>query len=273
MVRRLLLTVGLTLTASAVGAQTAAQATTPYDHLHLAASDPDAAYNWYVAHLGGTAGENPGRVIFEPYAGHRPLPVQLIFIKSADARPSLGGVIESLGLSVADVRATVATLQTAGATVVEAPRDVAGLWTRAVVTDPWGTTLELVQDASRPGFHHVTLRVPDPEATLRWLQEMFGGERTTMRGQVEALRYDSTYIVALKGAGAPSQGRAIDHLGFMPRSLDATASTLTGHGVAFTQAPSPKANAFGHRIAYIEAPGGLRIELVEHTTCAWGSTP
>jgi hypothetical protein len=29
-------------------------------------------------------------------------------------------------------------------------------------------------------------------------------------------------------------------------------------------------NQFGHRTAYVEAPGGIRIELVEHATCAWG---
>ena len=257
------------LAASAASAQNTPQAATPYDHLHLAAPDPDKAYAWYVSNLGGQPGENPGRVIFEAFSGHRPLPVQLIFIKSADAKPSVGGVIDNLGLSVPDVRRTTAALQAAGATVVDAPRAVAGM-VRARVTDPWGIGIELVQDAERLGFHHITLRVPDPEATMAWLQASFGGERTTRSGAT-GLRYDTTDIVVLKGDGAPSMGRAIDHLGFTPRSLDALATSLTARGVPFTQAPSAMPNAFGHRIAYIEAPGGLRIELVEHARCAWGA--
>ena len=38
--------------------------TVPYDHIHLAAADPDKAYDWYVTNLDGQAGENPGRMVF-----------------------------------------------------------------------------------------------------------------------------------------------------------------------------------------------------------------
>jgi hypothetical protein len=75
----------------------------------------------------------------------------------------------------------------------------------------------------------------------------------------------------MQGQGtAPSQGRAIDHLGWGPLNMDGLAADLKTKGVAFTAAPQPKPNQFGHRTAYVEAPGGVRIELVEHTDCAWG---
>ncbi len=78
------------------------------------------------------------------------------------------------------------------------------------------------------------------------------------------------YLVVLKGDGtAPSRGRAIDHLGWGPPSIDATAADLTGRHVTFAAAPQPKPNANGHRTAYVEGPGGVRIELVEHTECQW----
>jgi catechol 2,3-dioxygenase-like lactoylglutathione lyase family enzyme len=253
------------------GAQTVQ--TVPYDHIHLAASDPEKAYEWYVANLGGQVGENPGRVIFEPFANARPLPVQMIFIKApADLPPSEGGVIDSVGFSFPDVGAKATALAAAGATIVQPARDVAGM-KQAVVRDPWGVKITLVEDRARPGFHHIALRVADPEATTQWFLSSFGGERVKVAGAPSALRYDKTYLLIQQGQGTlPSQGRAIDHLGFAPAKMDAVATELDTKQVKFTSRPQPKPNQFGHRTAYVEAPGGVRIELVEHAQCAWGKT-
>jgi catechol 2,3-dioxygenase-like lactoylglutathione lyase family enzyme len=262
---RLLLTAVVVLTVALLGISGSAQSvrTMAYDHIHLAVPDPDKAYEWYVKNLDGQAGENPGRVIFEPFTGKRPLPVQLIFLRAADAKASEGSVIDSIGFSVADVAAKTKALETAGAKVVAA----------GVVVDPWGTKIELVNDVPGRGFHHVTLKVADPDATLRWFTSNFGGARTKMGGR-DAVRYDRTYLVVTKGEGAaPSQGRSIDHLGFGPRSMDGEETALKSAGVKFTSEPSPMPNQFGHRTAYVEAPGGIRIELVEHATCAWGKAP
>lgn len=245
--------------------------TVPYDHIHLTASDPEKAYDWYITNLDGQAGENAGRVVFERFMGRRPLPLQLMFIKAPDAPPSEGGVIDSLGFSFADVAAKVKALEAAGAKVTEPVREMPGLWKRAVVVDPWGVKIELVEDRNRLGFHHIALRVADPKATTQWFLSAFGGERVKLGGRLDALQYGKTYLLVLQGEGtAPSQGRAIDHLGWGPLSMDATAIDLKAKGVTFTSGPGPKPNQFGHRTAYVEAPGGARIELVEHAECAWG---
>jgi len=243
----------------------------PYDHIHLAAPDPEKAYDWYLTNLNGQAGENAGRMIFERFSGARPLPLQLMFIKAPDAAPTEGSVIDSIGLSFPDVEAKVKILEAAGAKVVAPVREMPGLWKRAVVVDPFGVKIELVEDRNTLGFHHIALRVADPEATTRWFLSTFGGERVKLGGRLDALKYGKTYLVVMQGQGtAPSQGRAIDHLGFGPPSMDGLAADLKTKGVTFTAAPQPKPNQFGHRTAYVEAPGGVRIELVEHTDCAWG---
>jgi len=248
--------------------------TTPYDHIHLAAADPDKAYEWYLANLTGQAGENAGRMIFEPFTGHRPLPVQLMFIKAPAPDPSAGGVIESVGFSVSDAAAKAKALEAAGAKIVATGGEGSGPWKRAVVVDPFGITIELVEDRAATGFHHIALRVADPEATARWFLTAFGGERIKPGGRVDAIRYGKTYLLIVKGDGAAaSQGRAIDHLGFGPKSMDGIAAGLKSNNVRFTSEPAPNANQFGHRTAYVEAPGGVRIELVEHTECAWGKSP
>jgi catechol 2,3-dioxygenase-like lactoylglutathione lyase family enzyme len=262
---------GVCLVALGTSGAAQAPASMPYDHIHLAASDPEKAYDWYVANLSGQAGENPGRMIFEPYVAGRPLPMQLMFIKAADAPPSEGGVIDSIGFSVTDVAGKVKALEAAGARVVAAAGEVGGLWKRAVVVDPWGVTIELVEDRERLGFHHIALRVTDPDATIKWFMSAFGGERVRVRDRLDAIRYGSTYLLVLQGEGrAPSQGRAIDHLGWGPSSMDQTAAGFKAKGVTFASGPQPKPNQLGHRTAYVVAPGGVRIELVEHTECAWG---
>jgi catechol 2,3-dioxygenase-like lactoylglutathione lyase family enzyme len=237
-----------------------------YDHVHLAVPDPEQARDWYIKNLGGNVGETAERVAFEPWTNRAPLPVQFLFIKASDARPSDGGVIDSVGFSVTGLEAKVKALEAAGASLKEPVENVRGLWKRAVVEDPWGVKIELVEDPGHPGFHHITLRVVNPEESVKWYLTAFGGERTRLAGRLDALKYGTTYLIVAKGDGTvPSQGRAIDHLGWGPTSIDATAADLKAKNVTFTAAPQPKPNAFGHRTAYVEGPGGVRIELVEHT--------
>jgi lactoylglutathione lyase len=256
----------LTTAASAAG-----QASVPYDHVHLAVADPEKAEAWYTANLDGNVGENPGRVAFEPWTNRAPLPIQFIFLKVENAKPSDGSVIDNIGFMVKDLGAKVKALQTAGATVKQPVETVRNLWKHAIVVDPWGTTIELIESTDRPGFHHVTLRVPNPSDSITWYQRSFGGERSKLGGRLDAVKYGGTYLIVTKGdGGVPSRGRAIDHLGFGPRSMDTTAADLKGKGVTFTAEPAAKPNQFGHRTAYVEDPSGVRIELVEHAQCAAG---
>ena len=255
----------LTTAASAAG-----QATVPYDHVHLAVADPEKAEAWYTANLNGNVGENPGRVAFEPWSNRAPLPIQFIFLKAEDPTPSDGSVIDSVGFLVQGLETKVKALQAAGATLRQPVETAPGLGKHAIVIDPWGTKIELVENRERAGFHHITLRVSNPEESVRWYVRAFGGERTKLGG-LDAVKYGSTYLIVTKGdATTPSRGHAIDHLGFGPRNIDATAADLKTKGVRFTAEPAPKPNQFGHRTAYVEDPSGVRIELVEHAQCAAG---
>jgi lactoylglutathione lyase len=250
----------LTTAASAAG-----QASVPYDHVHLAVADPEKAEAWYTANLNGNVGESPGRVAFEPWTNRAPLPIQFI------PKPSEGSVIDSVGFVVQGIDAKVKALQASGAVIKLPIETVPGLWKRAVVTDPWGTNIELIESGERSGFHHITLRVPDPASSISWYVRSFGGERAKLGGRVDAVKYGNTYLIVTKGdATVPSRGHAIDHLGFGPRSMDATAADLKTKGATFTAEPAAKPNQFGHRTAYVEDPNGVRIELVEHAECAAG---
>jgi catechol 2,3-dioxygenase-like lactoylglutathione lyase family enzyme len=274
-----------------------AQRVAPYDSLYLAVPDIAQARDWYMKNMGGSAGEIPERVAFGQWLNEHPLPIQLVFLTSPNAQPSKGSVIDSIGFSFKDLDAKMKDLQAAGVKVVAPVADVPGLWKRAVIEDPWGTTLELVQDPDLLGLHHVTLAVPNPDQSVAWYVRAFGGDRTKLNGQIDAIRYRDLslfYLVAVKGdRTAPSPGHSIDHLGWGPLDLDKVVKDLTGFGVKFVSNPNPRGypacgflaagaadrgagsseirklactqpDQLPHRSVYLDTPDGVRIELVQH---------
>jgi catechol 2,3-dioxygenase-like lactoylglutathione lyase family enzyme len=215
-----------------VSARAQTQETWAYDHVHLAAPDPEKTREWYIRHMGGKPSDDDGNVVPPDKAGRVAFDrITFIVQKAPTAQPSSGSVIDNIGFSFADLDAKMKELEAAGIKVDAPVREMPGLWKHAVIEDPWGVTIELVQDPGSLGFHHIALRVPDPEGSLKWYVDAFGGERIKMKGRIDAVKYGNIWLVVLKGDGvAPSQGHAIDHLGFRPTSLDAAAVGLKAKG-------------------------------------------
>ncbi|MGH7552792.1 MAG: VOC family protein [Longimicrobiales bacterium] len=250
-----------------------AQKSRSFDHVHFAVPEPERALAWYMEYMGGSPGESPDRVAFGTFSQHSPLPVQLMWQRSADARPSAGSAIDNIGFSFVDVESKMRALEAAGVKIVM-PVHEAGPWKKGVIEDPWGVRIELVQDEEIVGFHHVSLRVPDPEASLAWYVAEFGGERIELKGVTDAVKYGSMYLLVSKGeAVAPSQETVINHVGWAVTGMDDAAARLEADGVAFTAEPRAALNRYGHRVAFIEGPGGVRIEIVEHTNCPFSARP
>jgi catechol 2,3-dioxygenase-like lactoylglutathione lyase family enzyme len=125
--------------------------------------------------------------------------------------------------------------------------------------------IEVLQDTEAPGFHHIHLRVADPEASLKWSVDNFGGERMKWKGRLDAVKYSNptVWLLAEKGDNvAPSQGRAIDHLGWAVPNVDAKVSDLTSKGLK-TVEPRAVRNL---RVGFVEGPGAVRIEMVQGRT-------
>ena len=191
----------LALLALTLPAPAAAQVTDPFDHLHLAVPDVERAREWYIQHMGGNAGESPDTVAWGTWPADHPLPIQLLFLLAPDAGPSAGSAIDHIGFSFTDLDVTVAQLRLSGVKIVSPVTEVAGIGRQAVAEDPWGTKLVLLQDPDALGIHHVELRVPDPDASLRWYVNAFGGDRVKYKGVVDAVRYRDLgvfYVFAVK---------------------------------------------------------------------------
>jgi len=225
-----------------------------FDHVHLSAPDQAEAAQWYMRNMGATPGASPERVL----VGEG---LWIIFYKVADAKPSHAGVIDSMGFSFPDAVAKMKQLESAGATVVAPASERPGLFTMGVIEDPFGARITVVQDSETLGFHHVHLRLPDPDAAFAWYLEMFGGERARLKGLLDAVRYGRVWLLADRGASAPSQGHAIDHLGWRTPRLDTKAAELKAKHVTFTMEPRQFNETV--RISFVEGPEGTRIEVLE----------
>lgn len=229
------------------------------DHIHLLVPDQAKGVEWYQKAFGGQPmTEAPDRLMLGD--------TRLIFLRNDKGQPSTGSAIDHLGFSVADIDAKMKELEAAGAKIVNPVRDVPGLFKLAFVDDPWGTRIEVVQDPDKLGLHHVHLRAPDAAATLTWYKEKFGGETAKLKDRIDGLKYSGVWLVVQRGDATPSDGHAIDHIGFRT-SGDLTAKTneYKAAGVKFTTEPRPLRLASGVTVnfAYLEGPAAAKVELVQ----------
>jgi catechol 2,3-dioxygenase-like lactoylglutathione lyase family enzyme len=245
------------------GSAAAQTPTLPYDHIHLNVPDQAKAVEWYAKNFGGKpTAEAPDRLMFSS--------TRLIFLKNANGQPSAGSAIDHIGFSFADLDAKMKELDAAGVKIVTPVRDVTGLFKLGFVEDPWGTRIEVVQDPELLGLHHIHLRAADPEEMFTWLLGKFGGERTKLKGRIDAVKYSAPgfsdmWVLVQKGESTPSAGHAVDHIGWRTTNLDATIAELKTKRVKVTTEPQPLTLADKTTIhyAYVEGPAGTKIELVQ----------
>ena len=173
----------------------------------------------------------------------RSVPTQLIFANRKPDAGSQGSGVDHIGFSFPDLAAKMRAFESAGVKIVTPMRDAPGLFKLAFIEDPWGTRIEVVEDSEYLGFHHIHLRSADPDATLKWYQNVFGGETASLKGRLSGLRYGTVWLlVARADQGqklAATQGRSIDHLGFAFPDLDAAAVEIKKKGVALSDRAAP----------------------------------
>ena len=114
-------------------------------------------------------------------------------------------------------------------------------------------------------WDHVHLRVSDPDAVAAWFEAMLGAEPVRAPGRIDVI-LGGQKIFLLKAPdtdrSSPSHPhRGLDHFGVRVKDVDKVADYLKGKGVRFIaepQTPRP-----GIRIAFVEGPEGISIEILE----------
>lgn len=119
-------------------------------------------------------------------------------------------------------------------------------------------------------WDHVHLRSADPDAAARFYVEMLGAEprdRTDAGGQLRVtvdLAGVPLFIdrVPAETAGPPpAPFLGLEHIGLTVAAIDAAVAELKGRGVTITVEPHDVRP--GLRIAFVEGPDRVRIELLQ----------
>jgi catechol 2,3-dioxygenase-like lactoylglutathione lyase family enzyme len=227
-----------------------------FDNLHIRVPDPQKAAQWYVKHLGATQAPSAWRIYFGRTV--------IVFGKAENAPPSAGSAIDHFAMSVANVTATVNDLRAAGAAVVK-PQPGDGSEKKDVfVDDPWGVRIEILNDPSLVGFHHVHLKVTDPQSALAWYEETFGGIRENNRRN--GLRYGTVWLLADRSEArnvAASADHAIQLMGFQIQNRDTAVEALKRKGVSIVNSGVSTVEGQPVPWAFVDDPNGARIELLQ----------
>jgi lactoylglutathione lyase len=120
-------------------------------------------------------------------------------------------------------------------------------------------------------YDHIHLRSPDPEATARYYERMFGAQvlRTMQQGKprIDLKLGGADIFIAQVTPDAnvnpppvtPHQG--LDHFGLSVSGIDAVVADLKAKGAEFTMEPTTVRP--GVRIAFLRGPQGVSIELLD----------
>jgi catechol 2,3-dioxygenase-like lactoylglutathione lyase family enzyme len=120
-------------------------------------------------------------------------------------------------------------------------------------------------------YDHMHLRTPDPEATAAFYERMFGAQimRSMQDGKPRIdlkLGGVDIFIMAVApnsdvSAAPPHPHQGLDHFGLRVSNIDTVVADLKAEGVHFTM--EPKTVRPGVRVAFLRAPEGVSIELLD----------
>lgn len=233
-------------------------------HVHLLVPDVDANQKFWVA-MGGTPLKlgDGDTAIYGVHFGD----VRILLRKMDPTGPAIGSTVNHIGFYVPNVKAAIAKWKAAGLktedgrnpqqSFVYSPGDLI----RIEILEMPGQTAPIV-------FHHVHMFVTPNAAggipeVQAWYNKMFGampGKRanfdisTVPGGEITFTKSDMPTV--------PSAGRAIDHIGFQIKNLEAYCKKIEASGVKL-ETPYTKRPDLGLALAFITDPWGTRIELNE----------
>jgi catechol 2,3-dioxygenase-like lactoylglutathione lyase family enzyme len=246
--------------AGATWAQLAApnEAGVTMGHVHLVVQDVDAAKKFWLA-MGGTPAKLGANEAFK-------FPGVLILVRKGDPTGgSVGSIVNHIGFYVANIQQSLDKWKAAG--LKTEPGQRAG---QAYVTSPDGLVrieiLENTQQSAPIAFDHIHFWLADA-ATLPQIQAWYAktfGAKAAKRGQFGADFLPGVTLLFAKSDAAtvPTKGRAVDHIGFEIKNLEAFCKKAEADGVKFDM-PFTKRPDLGISLAFVTDPWGTYIELNE----------
>lgn len=222
-------------------------------HIHINAADPEVqktfwtgvvgARLWQQAALSGV--EAPGAII--------------VFRKAVPTGASVGSSVNHIGFIVPAIAPFVPKLEASGYKFVKSDNKI-----QLMIDGPDGVRVEITEDpaATIPlRFHHIHFSTPNPKEIQAWYAATFGAI-AGRRSQWDAADIPGANLTFAQGDSVPTAGRAIDHIGFEVKGLEAFCKKLTDRGVKL-DSPYRQLPQAGLALAFLTDPWGTRIELTE----------
>jgi catechol 2,3-dioxygenase-like lactoylglutathione lyase family enzyme len=251
-----------------------------YGHHHLNTTDMAAQKRFFVDTLGGTvvkfgSGDRAQEIIRFPNV--------LIFFRPMQAPTggTIGTTVNHIGFSVPNLKPLVAKIKANGykmittdsvAATVKVTDDVAAASPTtniAFALGPEDTKVEFVEvkDQKLPiQLHHIHFFGEKNAEMQAWYAKTFGA-KLLPPNPGSAFVQDQLPGVFLNFTPSPmptvgTTGRALDHIGFEVRNLEAFTKQLEAQGIKLDR-PYTKVPALGIAIAFIKDPWGTNIEMTE----------
>jgi catechol 2,3-dioxygenase-like lactoylglutathione lyase family enzyme len=223
-------------------------------HLHLNVRDP-AAHRAFWTTLGGKPVKFGSiEVILFP-------DVLVLFQKAEPTGGTDGSVVGHVGFRVKDLHASLDKWRAAGLKILPGASPH-----QAYVIAPDEIKVEITEDASMEvpiANHHIHFYTASVDETKAWYVKMFGA-KPGKRGPFEAADLPGVNLTFSQATGpvAGTKGRALDHIGFEVKDLEAFCKKLEAAGVKF-DVPYRKIPSLDLAIAFLTDPWGTYIELTE----------
>lgn len=232
-------------------------------HVHLNARDVNAVKAFYTDAMGGKVVKNGTLEMVE-------FPGVFILIRQADnPEPAGGSIVDHFGFTVKDMPGSLTKWKAMGLKIdpTQNPNEV-------YVWGPDGVKVEVYGIPEQPSpvqMNHIHYFAPDIPGIQAWYAKMFGATAGTrdciacLPRKVPIQAGDMAGVSLSYGAGknvVGTKGRALDHVGFEVKNLDAFAKKLEAAG-AKLEAPVRTLPNSSLKIAFLTDPWGTYIELTE----------
>ena len=263
MMHRYISTLAAVLTILAAAAPSSAQLAAPNSlgvtagHVHINAADVDAQMKFWTS-VGGTIVQRE-KITMVQFPG-----AYVLLRKQDSSGGTVGSTLNHFGIYVKDFPAMVAKYKAAGLAWEPGANPQVE---QGFLTGPDGVRLEIYGNktmATPVAMHHLHLNLVDPSAAQRWYGEHFGatpGKRLAF----ETATVPGAEITLSKtdAAQVPTKGRAVDHIGFEVKNIEAFVAKLQAAGIKTDGPIRSSTNASGLRLAFVTDPWGTEIEITE----------
>lgn len=229
-----------------------------FGHMHLVVADLELHQRLWPELFGAELVEKQG------YSAVRVEDALIFFRDAKPNAPSVETTMDHFGLKVRDIDDILSKWRAMGYEVDSRTTDASG-HAIATITMPGGIRLALDEEPNHSAIAsmgHVQFVTPMLGELIAWYEEYFGIKTFTQddNGAAATVPGSELRFHSVEKSRLPTDGAAIDHIGFEIQEWDAFIEMLQGAGVQFEFGPA-YIESLDLWVAFFNDPGGVLVEI------------